>query len=191
MYIITGLGNPGEKYHGTRHNIGFYVIDLLSEIHNIPLNKIKHRAVIGEGYIGDKKVVLAKPQTFMNQSGESLLLMNQWYKPKLEHNIVIYDDIDLDTGVLRIRPSGSAGSHNGMKSVIYQLHSQDFPRIRIGIGKPPEGWELSDYVLARFRDDEIEIMKKACQRAVNAVETMLSHGITDAMNKYNGHNGNG
>ncbi|NLA83668.1 MAG: aminoacyl-tRNA hydrolase, partial [Clostridiales bacterium] len=118
MYIITGLGNPGEKYHGTRHNIGFYVIDLLSEIHNIPLNKIKHRAVIGEGYIGDKKVVLAKPQTFMNQSGESLLLMNQWYKPKLEHNIVIYDDIDLDTGVLRIRPSGSAGSHNGMKSVI-------------------------------------------------------------------------
>ena len=156
MYIITGLGNPGEKYHGTRHNIGFYVIDLLSEIHNIPLNKIKHRAVIGEGYIGDKKVVLAKPQTFMNQSGESLLLMNQWYKPKLEHNIVIYDDIDLDTGVLRIRPSGSAGSQNGMKSVIYQLHSQDFPRICIGIGKPPEGWELSDYVLARFRDDEIE-----------------------------------
>lgn len=113
MYIIAGLGNPGNKYHGSRHNIGFYVIDLLAQAHDISVNKLKHKALLGEGYIGGQKVVLAKPQTYMNNSGESLLELKQWYKIDTERIIVVYDDIDLDPGVVRIRAAGSAGTHNG------------------------------------------------------------------------------
>jgi PTH1 family peptidyl-tRNA hydrolase len=186
MFIIAGLGNPGDKYHGSRHNIGFYVLDLLAEAHNIRLNKIKHKALLGEGFIGDQKVVLAKPQTFMNNSGESLFLLKQWYKTDIERIIVIYDDIDLDPGVVRIRASGSAGTHNGMRSIIYLLQDESFPRVRIGIGRPPEGWELADYVLSRFREEEVEAVKEACNRAVRGVECILSSGVEQAMSKYNG-----
>jgi PTH1 family peptidyl-tRNA hydrolase len=186
MHIIVGLGNPGQKYHGTRHNIGFYVIDLLAEAHGIKLNKIKHKALLGEGYIGNEKVVLAKPQTFMNLSGESLLSLKQWYKPEDDKIIVIYDDVDLESGVLRIRPSGSAGTHNGMRSIIYLLQTQDFPRVRIGIGRPPEGWDLADYVLSRFRDEEVEAVKAACDNAVKGVECIISQGVVQAMSRYNG-----
>jgi PTH1 family peptidyl-tRNA hydrolase len=186
MYIIVGLGNPGDKYHGTRHNIGFYVVDLLSEAYGIKLNKIKHKAVLGEGMIGNQKVVLAKPQTFMNLSGESLLSLKQWYKPLDSEIIVVYDDIDLESGTLRIRPSGSAGTHNGMRSVIYLLQTQDFPRVRIGIGRPSEGWDLADYVLSRFRSEEAEPVKKACDNAVKGIECILSLGVEQAMSRYNG-----
>lgn len=186
MFLIAGLGNPGDRYHGTRHNIGFYVIDLLSEAYGIRLNRIKHKAVLGEGYIGDHKVVLAKPQTYMNNSGESLLALKQWYKPEFQHIILIYDDIDLNPGVIRIRPEGSAGTHNGMRSVIYHLQSQDFPRIRIGTGHPQEGWDLTDYVLSRFRDEEIEVVKEASEKAVKAVECIISCDVEHAMCRYNG-----
>ncbi|HHY81819.1 MAG TPA: aminoacyl-tRNA hydrolase [Clostridiales bacterium] len=186
MYIIAGLGNPGDRYHGTRHNIGFYVVDLLAQAHGIQMKQLRHKAIFGEGRIGDKKVILAKPQTYMNLSGESLLSMKQWYKLEPQQIIVVYDDIDLSPGTIRIRPSGSAGTHNGMKSIIYLLETQDFPRVRIGIGRPPEGWELADYVLSRFREEEIEIMKEACARAVKGIECILSLGVEQAMSRYNG-----
>jgi len=186
MYIIAGLGNPGSKYHGTRHNIGFYVVDLLAETYGIKINKIRHKAILGEGSIGQEKVVLAKPQTFMNLSGESLLSLKQWYKPENHEIIIIYDDIDLDPGVLRIRPSGSAGTHNGMRSILYLLQTEDFPRVRIGIGRPPEGWDLADYVLSRFRDEEVELVKDACGRAVKGVECIIAQGVEQAMSRYNG-----
>ena len=182
----SGLGNPGNKYHGSRHNIGFYVIDLLAQAHDISVNKLKHKALLGEGYIGGQKVVLAKPQTYMNNSGESLLELKQWYKIDTERIIVVYDDIDLDPGVVRIRAAGSAGTHNGMRSIIYLLQSQDFPRVRIGIGRPPEGWDLADYVLSRFNEDEVEAVKEACSRAVKGIECILSLGVEQAMSRYNG-----
>ena len=186
MFIIAGLGNPGDKYQGTRHNIGFYVVDLLAKVHGIKFNKVKHKAVLGEGYIGEEKVVLAKPQTYMNLSGESLLALKQWYKPEDNQIIVIYDDIDLESGILRIRPSGSAGTHNGMRSVINLLQTQNFPRIRIGVGKPPEGWALADYVLSKFQDDEIKPVKQACDNAVKGVEYILTSGVEQAMSRCNG-----
>ncbi|HCS72621.1 MAG TPA: aminoacyl-tRNA hydrolase [Clostridiales bacterium] len=186
MYLIAGLGNPGYRYHGTRHNIGFHVLDLLAEAHGIRVDRIKHKAVLGEGRIGCQKLVLAKPQTFMNNSGESLLALKQWYKPEPRHIILIYDDVDLEPGVMRIRPEGSAGTHNGMRSVIYHLQDQDFPRVRIGIGQPPDGWELVDYVLSRFRDEEAEAVKDACARAVKGIECILSHDVEQAMSRYNG-----
>jgi len=186
MYIIAGLGNPGDKYHGSRHNIGFYVVDLLAQAHDIPFNKVRHRALLGEGYIGQHKVVLAKPQTYMNNSGESLLELKQWYKVDTEQIIVVYDDIDLDLGAVRIRAAGSAGTHNGMRSVIYQLQSQDFPRVRIGIGRPPQGWDLADFVLSRFKEDEVDTVREACNRAVKGIECILSMGVEQAMSRYNG-----
>ncbi len=186
MYIIAGLGNPGNKYHGSRHNIGFYVIDLLAQAHDISVNKLKHKALLGEGYIGGQKVVLAQPQTYLNNSGESLLELKQWYKIDTERIIVVYDDIDLDPGVVRIRAAGSAGTHNGMRSIIDLLQSQDFPRVRIGIGRPPEGWDLADYVLSRFNEDEVEAVKEACSRAVKGIECILSLGVEQAMSRYNG-----
>ena len=186
MYIVAGLGNPGAKYHGTRHNIGFYTVELFAAAHGIKLNKIRHKALIGEGRIGDEKVIVVQPQTYMNLSGESLLDLKNFYKIDSSRIIVVYDDIDLDVGVLRIRPSGSAGTHNGMRSVIYQLQSEEFPRVRIGVGRPPEGWDLADYVLSRFGCEEIEPVKDACERAVKGIEFIISKGVADAMSRFNG-----
>lgn len=186
MYIVAGLGNPGAKYHGTRHNIGFYTVELFAAAHGIKLNKIRHKALIGEGRIGDEKVIVVQPQTYMNLSGESLLDLKNFYKIDSSRIIVVYDDIDLDVGVLRIRPSGSAGTHNGMRSVIYQLQSEEFPRVRIGVGRPPEGWDLADYVLSRFGCEEIEPVKDACERAVKGIELIISKGVADAMSRFNG-----
>ena len=137
MYIVAGLGNPGLRYANTRHNIGFIALDMLADKLGIKVTKIKHKALIGEGTYGGHRIVLAKPQTYMNLSGESILDMKNWYKVEDSGIIIIYDDIDLDVGVLRIRASGSAGTHRGMQSIIYQLKSQDFPRVRIGVGSPP------------------------------------------------------
>jgi len=184
MYIIVGLGNPGRQYDGTRHNVGFHVIDLLAQRHNIKVNKLKHKALYGEGFWAGEKVILAKPQTFMNLSGESVRDMVEFYKIEPENLIVVYDDIDIDTGLLRIRMKGSAGSHNGMKSIIYQVQSQDFPRVRIGIGRP-EFEDLSSYVLGKFTKDEIPLIKDAIENASDAIEMIVEKGIDLAMNRYN------
>lgn len=186
MWIIAGLGNPGLRYARTRHNIGFIVLDMLAEKLGIEVKKIKHKALVGEGTYEGQKILLAKPQTYMNLSGESILDLKNWYKLEDSRIIVIYDDIDLDVGVLRIRASGSAGTHNGMRSIIYQLGSQDFPRVRLGIGRPPEGWDLKDYVLSTFNEDELPALKDACQRAVEGIELIISKGVNYAMSKCNG-----
>ena len=186
MYIIAGLGNPGLRYANTRHNIGFIALDMLADKLGIEIKKAKHKALIGEGTLAGEKIVLAKPQTYMNLSGESILDIRNWYKVEDSRIIVIYDDIDLDVGVLRIRPSGSAGTHNGMRSIIYQLNSQDFPRVRLGVGKPPEEWDLKDYVMSTFRKDEIPQIKEVCQRAVEGVELIISKGVNYAMSRCNG-----
>lgn len=186
MFVIAGLGNPGTKYADTRHNIGFITIDYLSQQLNINVNKIKHKALVGEGRIGDEKVLLIKPQTYMNLSGESILDVVEYYKLPMDKLIVIYDDVDLNPGVLRIRPKGSSGSHNGMKSIIYMLNRDDFPRIRIGIGKQPEHMDLADYVTGKFTKDEIPIMAEAVKKAAEAAQEIILKGIASAMNKFNG-----
>lgn len=186
MFIVVGLGNPGAKYAETRHNIGFMVVDYLSRMLNVSVNKIKHKALIGECRIGMEKVILAKPQTYMNLSGESVLDIVEFYKLPSENLIVVYDDADLDTGVVRIRPKGSSGTHNGMKSIIYLLNTDDFPRVRIGIGKQPDFMDLADYVTSKFSKDEIPLMEDAVKRAAAALEEIVRNGINSAMNKYNG-----
>ena len=185
MYLIAGLGNPGDRFAGTRHNIGYHVADLLSEKYRIPITKIKHKALMGQGRIGDTKVILLKPQTFMNRSGESLLSVTRYYDIDPSHIIVVYDDVDLPPGAVRIRPSGSAGSHNGMKSIIYLLNTEDFPRVRIGIGQDRRE-DLADYVLSRFRGEDIPLVKEACERAVEGIEHILHDGVQLAMSRVNG-----
>lgn len=184
MYVIVGLGNPGKKYENTRHNIGFIAVDYIAEKLNIKINKIKHKALIGEGIILGEKVLLVKPQTYMNLSGQSVRQIVEYYKVDLDKLIVIYDDIDIETGKIRIRKKGSAGTHNGMRSIIYDLQSEDFPRIRIGIGKN-QGRELGDYVLGGFFKEEKDLMENAVITASDAIEALIHKGIDNAMNEYN------
>ena len=186
LTVIVGLGNPGNKYENTRHNVGFRVIDILSQKHGIKVDRLRHKALIGDGSIKEERVLLVKPQTFMNLSGECVRDIAEWYKLPAENIIVIYDDVDLPVGTVRIRPKGSSGTHNGMKSVIYQLQSDEFPRIRIGIGKAPEGWDLADYVLSRFGGNESEMIGKSIEKAADAVAAMITDGVAAAMNLYNG-----
>jgi len=185
LSVVIGLGNPGPRYENTRHNVGFDTVDLLSKKHNIDVTKVKHKAIIGDGNIGGHRVLLVKPQTFMNLSGESVREIIEWYKVPVENIIIIYDDIDLPVGKIRIRPKGSAGTHNGMRSVIYQIQSEDFPRIRIGIDKPPQNWDLADFVLSKFSTDERKSVEEAIANAAEAVEVILNSGIDKAMNRYN------
>ena len=185
MYWIVGLGNPGDKYRYTRHNAGFMALDYFAAAHNISINKIKHKAVVGEGLIGQEKVVLAKPQTYMNLSGESVLELMNWYKEDISRLIVVYDDVDLPVGRIRIRPEGSSGTHNGMKSIIYLLNTDKFPRVRIGIGKQPDYMDLADYVLGKFQDEEIPLMEEAVKKSALAIEEIIKNGVSSAMNKYN------
>lgn len=185
LYVIAGLGNPGNRYDNTRHNVGFEAIDYLASKHNISLTKLKFKALYGEGYIEGKRVLLVKPQTFMNLSGESLRDILDWYKLPVNNLIVLYDDIDLDTGKLRIRPKGSAGSHNGMKSIIYQLQKDSFPRVRLGIGKPPVGWDLADFVLSKFSADDRKLINDCVIRSAEAISLFLKSGIDSAMNTFN------
>lgn len=184
MYLIVGLGNPGKKYELTRHNIGFETIELLSKRLDIAVNKTKFKALIGEGRIGNEKVVLAKPQTFMNLSGESVVAMMNFYGVDPEHLIVIYDDIDTAPGKIRIRKKGSAGTHNGMRNIIFLLKKEDFPRVRIGIGKQVHG-DLADYVLSRFGKDEIPVMGEALDKAADSVVMMIEKSVDEAMNQFN------
>ncbi len=186
MIIIAGLGNPGKEYENTRHNAGFMTIDALASKYNIDVTDKKHKALIGKGVIDGKKVILAKPQTYMNNSGESLRELFDYYKPDLETEIlVIYDDITLDVGGLRVRKKGSAGGHNGMKSIITNLNSQDFYRIRVGIGEKPSRMDLADWVLGHFKKEDEASLKEAINEATEAVSMILAGGIDEAMNKYN------
>ncbi|BCJ92628.1 peptidyl-tRNA hydrolase [Anaerocolumna cellulosilytica] len=185
MYIIVGLGNPTREYQATRHNVGFDAITRLSDDYNIPLSLKKHKAICGTGYIGSEKVVLAQPQTYMNLSGESVRELVDFYKVSTENVIVIYDDISLEPGQLRIRKKGSAGGHNGIKSIIAHLNTQEFPRIKVGVGDKPAGWDLADYVLSRFTKEEEPIMRDALRKTSEAVKDMLLDGIEPAMNLHN------
>lgn len=186
MFIIAGLGNPDRQYEGTRHNVGFDVIDRIAEKYNISVDVKKHRALIGKGVIEGQKVILAKPQTYMNLSGESIGSLVDYYKIDGEHELlVIYDDINLGVGQLRIREKGSAGGHNGIKNIIAHLGTQVFPRIRVGVGEKPARYDLADYVLGHFSKAEKELMDEGYEHAVNAVGMILCGRIGDAMSEYN------
>lgn len=185
MYVIVGLGNPGKKYDLTRHNVGFDVIDRLAARHGISVSKIKYKALVGEGVIKGEKVLLVKPQTYMNLSGETVQSICNYFQLPMENLIVVYDDVDTDFAKLRIRKKGSAGTHNGMRNIIYLLQKDDFPRVRIGIGKSNQ-LPLRDFVLQKFSKDEMIEMDSALDGAASAVETILSDGIEIAMNRFNG-----
>ncbi len=184
MYVIAGLGNPGRQYEKTRHNMGFLVIDEFAAAHGVDVRRIKHKALTGETRIAGEKVLLVKPQTYMNLSGESLREVMNYYDVPMENLIVIYDDMDLETGTLRIRKKGSSGSHNGMKSVIYQLQSDEFPRIRIGIGST-SGDDWKDYVTGQVTEKEAEILADTIRKAASALECIITEGIDIAMNRFN------
>ena len=183
MYLIAGLGNPDKKYEHTRHNVGFDVIDELAEKYNISISEKKHKALLGKGVIEGQKVVLAKPQTYMNLSGESIVELVHYYKidPETEM-IVIYDDISFAPGNLRIRQSGSAGGHNGIKNIIKCLGTQEFMRIKVGVGEKPKNWDLADFVLGHFYKEERENLEDAIGRAMEAVGYMINGDVAKAMN---------
>lgn len=187
MYVILGIGNPGKKYDGTRHNIGFITLDYLESKYGIKINKIKHKALIGEGNIAGEKVLLVKPQTYVNLSGESLREICAYYKVPIEQVIIIHDDVSLNCGRLRIRKKGSDGGHNGLKSIIYQLQSDAFTRIKIGVGAPPEHYDMADWVLGRFSKDEISHLSPLVECvAEEVIPELIKNGADSAMNKYNG-----
>ena len=186
MFIIVGLGNPTPEYEGTRHNVGFEVIDALARKYNIDVDTKKHRAYIGKGMIEGQKVILAKPQTYMNLSGESVRSLLDYYKVDEEQELlVIYDDISLGVGQIRIRAKGSAGGHNGIKSIISHLGTNVFPRIKVGVGEKPSGYDLADYVLGHFSKKEQEQMEEGYEHAVCAVKEIVTGNIEAAMNEYN------
>lgn len=186
IWLVVGLGNPGRKYERTRHNIGFVTIGELAYRNGIKVNKSKFKGLYGEGMITGNRVVLAEPQTYMNNSGECVRELLDWYKISLDRLLVIYDDIDIPAGAIRIRERGSAGTHNGMRSILYHLKEDGFPRLRIGIGKPQnEGYDLADYVLGRFPKEENDIMLKSVMKAADAAEKIVGCSIAEAMNEYN------
>lgn len=185
MFIIAGLGNPGAKYDNTRHNIGFITANYLAAKHNIEINKIKFKGVLGEGNICGDKVIILKPQTFMNLSGESISEVLNFYKLGGENLIVLHDDVSLECGRLRIRKKGSDGGHNGLKSIIYHTKSDVFTRIKIGVGAKPAEWDLADWVLGKFKDEDIKILSKTIENVALAVEEIINNGAESAMNKYN------
>lgn len=186
MYIIAGLGNPGKEYDGSRHNVGFMTLDTLADRYQIDIREKAHKALIGKGMIEGNKVILVKPQTYMNLSGESIRSVMDYYKTEPSEFIVIYDDISLEPGQIRIRKKGSAGGHNGIKNIIAHLGTQEFPRIRIGVGEKPPRMDLADYVLSRFPKEEKEEMEQAFRDGAAAAVSMMNEGIDTAMNRFNG-----
>ena len=185
-HLIVGLGNPGKEYAFTRHNAGFLTLDYLSDILKVNINRSKFKALVAEGTIGDKRVLLMQPQTFMNNSGEAVIEAVNFYKIKPENVIVIFDDISLPVGKMRIRKNGSAGGHNGIKSIIAHLLTQDFPRVKIGVGeKPHKEMDLADWVLSKFPQDEQKVLFEKFGDACEAVKLMVSGKTEEAMNKYN------
>ena len=186
-WLVVGLGNPGKKYENTRHNTGFLVMDTLCREHGVSCDRSRFRALTGEAVLGGKRVLLLKPQTFMNLSGEAVREAAAFYKIPPERVLVIFDDISLPVGTLRIRAKGSAGGQNGVKNIIAQLGSEQFPRIKVGIGgKPHPDYDLADWVLSSFRPEEQEAMQDAAQRAAAAVSELIEHGVPSAVQKYNG-----
>ena len=182
-YLIIGLGNPGKKYVDTRHNIGFEMLDVISMASGIKVTKAKFKALVGVGKMNGIDVVLAKPQTYMNLSGESVRDIAEYYKIPPEKIIIIYDDVSLDVGKIRIRPKGSAGGHNGIKNIIYHLKTDEFPRVRIGVGQPT--YELVDYVLGKFSKPETSALTEIAKDMPLIIETILKSGTAAAMNRYN------
>jgi len=186
MFIIVGLGNPTKEYEGTRHNVGFAVIDAIADKYNISVTERKNRAFCGKGIIAGQKVLLAKPQTYMNLSGESVRGLLDYFKIDEETElIVIYDDVSLDVGQLRIRKKGSAGGHNGIKNIITHLGHNVFQRIKVGVGEKPKEYDLADYVLGHFSKAEKELMEEGYRNAVEAIEKILQGEIDGAMNQFN------
>lgn len=183
MYLVAGLGNPGKEYEMTRHNIGFHTIDYIADKYGIKVNKLKYKALYGEARIGEEKVLLIKPHTYMNNSGESLIDFVNFFKVPVEKLIVISDDVSLDCGRIRVRGKGSAGGHNGLKSIIYMLQSDAFPRVKMGVGAPKH--DMVNHVLGRFTKDEVPVMEDAIERAIGAVEEIIKNGVPSAMNKFN------
>lgn len=187
MYVIAGLGNPGRKYAKTRHNVGFDTIDILAAMYRIDVSTEKFKALVGTGVIDGQKVILVKPQTYMNLSGESLRLVCDFYKIDPEEElVVIYDDISLAPGQLRIRKKGSAGGHNGIKSIIQHLGTQVFKRIKVGVGEKPVGFDLADYVLSHFSHEERIDIETAFDRAAKAAAALVTQEPEQVMNQYNG-----
>jgi len=185
MIVIAGLGNPGFKYRNTKHNLGFMAVDLLAERHGIKIKKLKHKALSGEGLIAGKKVLLFKPQTYMNESGQSVKSVMEYYGVPIVDLAVVFDDIDIPLGTLRIRKKGSAGSHKGMQSIIYLLEDDQFPRFRIGIGADRGEVPLSSYVLSGFPKEKLDDVRSSVIRCADALELWLSDGIDAAMLKFN------
>ena len=187
MYLVAGLGNPGKQYDMTRHNIGFHTIDYIADKLGVKIKKLKYKAIYGECDINGEKVLLVKPQTYMNLSGESISEFVKFFKIPTENVIIISDDIALETGRIRIRKKGSAGGHNGLKNIIYMLNSENFNRIRIGVGAPTHpDYDLKDFVLGRFTKDEIPVLEESIIKSYNAVEEIIKCGADSAMNKFNG-----
>lgn len=184
MYIIVGLGNPGKQYENTRHNMGFLAVDLLAEKYNIDVNKIKFKALVGEGRIAGQKVLLVKPQTYMNLSGEAVRQAMDFYKIDPEELIVIYDDIDIPTGTFRIRKKGSPGTHNGMRNIFQHIQTNDFPRIRVGIGSGKKD-NLAGYVTGGISKNEQELLADVLKNSADAAACIIEKGIDKAMNEYN------
>ncbi len=186
MHIVIGLGNPGREYQRTRHNVGFDVIDVLSEKLGITPSRSAMHGLIGEGFVGGEKVLLVKPQTYMNCSGQCVSELAAFYKPPMENLLVVFDDIDLPLGRLRLRREGSAGTHNGMRSVISLLGRQDFPRLRVGVGQRPEGWDLADWVLSHYQTaEERQIQFDAFLLAADTAIDWIKNGLDSAMRMAN------
>jgi peptidyl-tRNA hydrolase, PTH1 family len=185
-FLIVGLGNPGREYELTRHNIGFLVIDRIAERWGVQVNKYKYKSLVGEKRKPHQRVLLIKPQTFMNLSGGSVRSFYQFYKPPLEQLLLIFDDLDLPFGTIRIRKSGSSSGQKGMKSIIEQLGTEDFPRIRIGVGRPPGKMNSADYILDKFRKSEKSDLDFILSDCADAIESYIESGIETAMNRFNG-----
>ena len=186
MFLIVGLGNPGKEYDGTRHNIGFAAVDYIADKYNIELNRIKFKGVFGEGFIEGKKVILLKPTTYMNLSGESIRELANFYKLEDDEIIVVYDDISLDIGRLRIREKGSAGGHNGIKSIIQNLGGDKFPRVKVGVGQPKDN--LVNHVLGKFSKEDREHIEKVIPVVSDAIVEIVKNDAKESMNKFNGVN---
>jgi PTH1 family peptidyl-tRNA hydrolase len=185
-YLIVGLGNPGREYRDTRHNIGFLAIDRLCAMLGISMNRVQSRAIIGVGNVAGRRVILAKPQTFMNLSGQAVGGLLRFYKTPIDQLIVAHDELDLPFGTIRIRPGGGSAGQKGMASIIQYLGSQDFARLRLGIGRPPGQMNPSDFVLKRFHASETETLNILLDRAAEAVRAFITEGVDAAMNRYNG-----
>lgn len=185
MHLVLGLGNPGRRYERTRHNAGFLVVDRLADRHRTAVDRAQLGALVGNVRLGDRPVVLAKPQSFMNLSGQPAASLRGWYKVTNEQVVVVHDEVDLPFGDVRVKKGGGSGGHNGLKDLVEKLGGADFVRVRVGVGRPPEGWDTADWVLAAFSSAEEEALPEVLDRAVEAVALVVERGLSVAMNETN------